>query len=60
MSCQKCGRQTPRRVCRDCTLDERFEQSDSNQELYSCPRCGSPTSGQDVICFRCRSEEGDE
>lgn len=62
MSCHRCGKRTDKRLCRDCALDEQFAESrsDSSQKHFECPRCGGLSSGKDVVCFRCRSEEDDQ
>lgn len=55
MTCERCGRQTPRsHLCRLCGVEERRESGDTSFEMFECPECGEETSGKGVVCYRCR------
>lgn len=60
MTCIHCGSPTPRRVCRGCArLQRADEAADRDDEAYyECPGCGRETTGEGVLCYRCRSSEG--
>lgn len=64
MTCAHCGMSTPRRVCRECERLERAEEAAARDDetYYECPSCGRDTTGEDVECYRCRSdgESGDD
>lgn len=59
MGCRKCGCPTQYRICRECELLERAEEAarhepDTLPGDAECPECGGYTSGEGVICYKCR------
>ncbi len=58
MGCQQCGCPTPYRICRECERMERAEEqarrSGLGLDVADCPECGGQTSGEGVVCWRCR------
>ena len=57
-NCVQCGRPTPRRTCRDCSRADRLEDAADylDGDAYECPSCGGETSGEGVVCYRCRGD----
>jgi len=60
MGCRKCGCSTPHRICRECERMERAEEQARRSgpglalDVADCPECGGQTSGEGVVCWRCR------
>jgi hypothetical protein len=60
--CPSCGSGTTRSgLCRDCQLLEDAEEwfaVDADQDVPECPRCERESSGEAVVCYRCRGDDG--
>ncbi len=57
MGCKQCGCTTPRsRLCKQC---DQFEHATLPSEIEwsnepNCPECSGITSGEGVVCYKCR------
>jgi hypothetical protein len=60
MGCDLCGKATPRSRCRQCALRTSEEAVDVVDEYPECPECGGTTSGEGVLCYRCRGDDEQE
>lgn len=55
MTCDDCGARCHGDLCADCRLDRTAASIDVDDGTdHECPDCGEETSGEDVVCYRCR------
>lgn len=60
MGCRRCGSPTSRRLCKNCSTAVRAENEarhGPDPDWYECPECGGSTSGEGVVCYRCRGDD---